>query len=296
MKFVKPSVRLIAKTAPCDTEIRQWLTDIGCDKETASSYAFSKQKTTGERIVELAGRRCYNSFQTGLNPNVSRIRSDIAEYIKNILSSGHGSVLEHVYFTFAIENISRVCTGELNRHRAGVAISEGSMRYIRYVDIPIVETPLLTLTAEDMNDPELVKYLSTYSDEDISGLHSIAVKKQRTRQCIERFCIHVEQFYAELQSIWRDELKPESNFKFKKHITSLIRRIIPMGIATGGVWTMNIRALRHVCTLRCSEAAEEEIAVVANRILEIMQETEPNLFGDFHANTKGYFEPEFRKV
>ena len=70
----------------------------------------------------MAAKRCYMSFEAGLNPNVTRVRKDLTEYLDNVLKSGHGSVLEHATYTFAIENVSRVFTGELNRHRAGVGI------------------------------------------------------------------------------------------------------------------------------------------------------------------------------
>lgn len=301
MKFVQPEIFLIAKSKPDDTEIRRWMTHLGCDPAIVDRYASGTTdvavKSDGERLVELMGRRCYLSFQPGkLNPNVSKIREDIAEYCDNILKSGHGSVLEHVYFTFAIEGVSRVFTGEMNRHRAGVAISEGSMRYIRYTDIPLAETPLLTMTAEDIADPDYIAYVNAGYDDNIASFDSVAVKKHRTRELFQRHAEQTERDYAEFCAIWRDELRPESKFSFKKHVTSLGRRIIPMGVATGGVWTANIRALRHIATMRCSEAAEEEIAVVAVKILQVMMREEPILFHDFHLNDRGYWEPVYAKV
>lgn len=297
MRFVQPAVFLIAKSTPIDQSVKEWLSSIGCDDKTATAYATATdEKSNGERITELAGRRCYLSFSIGLNPNVSRIRADIAEYCENILKSGHGSTLEHTSFTFAIENVSRIFTAEMNRHRAGMAISEGSMRFIRYNDIPIVETPLLTLTEEEKAGMEYQWYLRVGRDGDVSKCKTTAVKKEKTREVIERVVAQIEDAYSELQAIWYDELKPDSKFTAKKHITSMIRRIIPMGVATGGVWTANIRALRHLCTMRCSEAAEEEIAVVAGKILEIMMKEEPTLFGDFHPNEAGYWVPVYYKV
>lgn len=206
------------------------------------------------------------------------------------------SVLEHVSFTFAIENVSRVFSGEMNRHRAGTAISEGSMRYIRYTDIPIVETPLLTLTEDDKKDMDYLSYENASSADNELHFTSTAAKKAKTRAVFQKITHQIEDAYGQLQAIWSDELKPESKFSDKKHVTSMMRRIIPMGVATGGVWTANIRALRHICTMRCSEAAEEEIALVAGKILEIMMREEPTLFGDFHLNDRGYWEPVYAKV
>ena len=86
----------------------------------------------------LCGRRrlCYRSWEPGLNPNVTRVRTDQTAYLENILQSLHGSVLEHVNFGFVLHNVSRVLTHELIRHRPGVAISQESMRFVRIQDIP----------------------------------------------------------------------------------------------------------------------------------------------------------------
>ena len=62
----------------------------------------------------------------------------------------------------------------------------------------------------------------------------------------------------------------------------MLRRIVPMGVATGGVWSFNLRALRHVFTMRCSPAAEEEILLVASMMFDKMVETEPLFFKDFY--------------
>lgn len=276
MRFVDPKVRLIARSRSIPEQKAEWLREVGCDENTVRRYAESGVKNPAEEIIEAAGRRCYMSFVPGLNPNVQQIREDIADYCRNILKSGHGSVLEHATFTFTVENVSRVLTGELNRHRAGVAISEGSMRFIRYTDIPIVRTPLLTIEETDTG--------------------AVIAKKQQTLRIFERICKQIEDAYAELVEVWGDELAPTSKFSAKKHITSLLRRIIPMGVATGGIWTLNVRALRHVCEMRCSEAAEEEIALVCGQILEIMMREEPNLFGDFHKNESGYWQSVYKKV
>ena len=275
MRFVKPAVFMTGKWVPIDSEIYKWLLFIGCSEEVADKYAYRYTGKTGaERGVELYGRRCYMSFEPGLNPNVQKIRTDIKAYIDNIMSSKHGSVLEHVTFTFNIENVSRVFTGEMNRHRAGVAISEGSMRFIRYNDIPIVDVP--SIRADHESDPMLRE-------------------KSYTRRAIESLCTNIEATYRGMVGTWSAILEGKE-FAGKKHITSMLRRIIPMGVATGGVWTFNIRALRHMITMRVSPAAEEEILLVASMILERMMVEEPVLFGDFAKGEDGFWRPKYEKV
>lgn len=280
MHNVDLAVYLIGKSKISKPDAVAWLSGQGVSGEGISRLLSGGDaaggKTDAEMMVELAGRRCYKSFEVGLNPNVTRIREDVTEYIDNILKTGHGSVCEHVYFSFAIEGVSRVFTGEMNRHRAGMAISEGSMRYIRFEDIPFWMPDSIAVNLSDGVD--------------------LGEKKHRSRMVFNNAFAAAEKYYAELLDIWKDELTPESKFHLKKQITSMMRRIIPMGVATGGVWTGNIRALRHIFNMRCDEAAEEEILHVANMMLEIMRESEPSLFGDFQKNERGYYRPKYPKV
>ncbi len=270
MHNVSPMVFLIAKTNVLEDGARAWLDSIG-----AQEYQLDADRTPGEQLVMLAGKRCYKAFVPKLNPNVTKVREDAQKYIDNILESGHGSVLEHIVYTFALENISRVLTGELNRHRAGVGISEGSMRFIRYEDIPF--------------------WMPTSLQENASDSPELAEKKNRSRKIMYETFGMVEENYKRLVEIWKDELSEASKFKHKKAITSMMRRIIPMGIATGGVWSGNLRALRHIFNMRCAAAAEEEILLVATAMLMIMARAEPKIFRDFRP-VDGYWTPKYPKV
>src|SRR2546423_4039312 len=77
----------------------------------------------GERLAEFAGRVCYMSQHNPANRST-------AEYLENIKKQGHGSVLEHAVYVLLIEGISRSCSHELVRHRAGFGYSQLSQRYV----------------------------------------------------------------------------------------------------------------------------------------------------------------------
>lgn len=275
----------IAKTELNLEESRKWLNHVGANEFELETLC----KTDADALIELAGRRCYMSFQKGLNPNITKIRTDIAEYIENILSSGHGSVLEHASYSFAIEGVSRVFTGEMNRHRAGWAISEGSMRYIRFDDIGYWIPPSLQYRADDLNVRQGMN-----TEEMERG--KLAYKQAQSQSVFQQAFEDAEKHYNELMEIWKNELAPESKFYLKKQITSMMRRIIPMGVATGGIWTGNLRAIRHVLTMRTSAAAEEEICFVFSSIMKKIAELEPNIFGDFAQDEHGFWKPKYVKV
>ena len=275
MRNVEIKVNLIASTRLHSNAAVEWLSEIGADRCPLPTTE-DQTLTDGAALIGLAAKRCYMSFQPGLNPNVTKVRKDWTDYFDNILKSGHGSVLEHAHYTFAIEGVSRVFTAEMNRHRAGVAISEGSMRYIRFDDIPWWMPD--SIRENDKDDAVL------------------AEKKSHTRNVFRRAFNQAQANYSELVHIWDLDSDKSLPFSFKKQITSCLRRIIPMGVATGGVWTMNLRAVRHILAMRSSAAAEEEIARVFSTVGKIVTESEPRIFGDFTQSEDGFWIPKYPKV
>lgn len=284
MHTTELKVSLIAQTRVNWADVKAWLTNIGVVRPEIVIEQVAGG-TDAAALIALAGKRCYNSFDTesNLNLNVTKIRTDLSEYLTNVLASSHGSVLEHATWTFAIENVSRVFTAEMNRHRAGTAISEGSMRYIRFDDIGYW-TPGTIRDENDMLEGLLV---------DDMTVEEVAEAKRVTRELFATAFSSMEQWNLDLTKVWRiDELK---NFTVKKVLTSMFRRIIGMGVSTGGVWTMNGRSLRHILAMRGSTHAEEEIFAVFDRIATMMVRDEPMLFGDFEKTEAGWV-PKYPKV
>jgi thymidylate synthase (FAD) len=62
------------------------------------------------------------------------------KFVRQVVSSGHESPLEHVKFTFAIEGISRALTHQLVRHRIA-SYSQQSQRYVKASDFAYVIPP-----------------------------------------------------------------------------------------------------------------------------------------------------------
>src|SRR5207249_2601981 len=194
----------------------------------------------GELLVEFAGRACYRSWEPGLNPNVSKVRTDQREYFANILRSAHGSVLEHANYSLAIRNCSRVFTHELIRHRAGSAFSQESLRYVRLADIGFRVPPAL--------EPLRERVLSIVEQ-------------------LEEFQI------SAAKELELDEAGLP--FHVKKEVTSAMRRLAPIGLSTDIVWTANARTLRHVIEMRTAEGAEEELRHVFDLYARIVQSDAP---------------------
>src|SRR5437879_12440558 len=133
MKAVKPLVIKIGETIVDRSALREVLSAVGLSDAGRDRFLTS-HGTDGQTLVEFAGRICYESYEPGLNPNVTRIREDPSDYCKNIVIRGDGSILEHSYISFALLNISRVCSHEIVRHRVGTAVSQESLTYVRPAD------------------------------------------------------------------------------------------------------------------------------------------------------------------
>src|SRR5437879_9767085 len=144
MHETTPHVFLIARPSIDAEGMRGYLADVGGESWLERRLQESDgEPNAGELLVEFAGQACYRSWEPGLNPNVSKVRTDQHEYFANILRSAHGSVLEHANYSFALRNVSRTFTHELVRHRAGSAFSQESLRYVRLADIGFRVPPSL---------------------------------------------------------------------------------------------------------------------------------------------------------
>lgn len=265
MKSVQPEVFLVAKPELDYVEVARYLRDVGGESwlERLDRGVLDEELNDPQNLAEFAGRLCYRSWEPGLNPNVSRVRTDQGEYLQNILASLHGSVLEHVSFSFVLHNVSRVLTHELIRHRPGVAISQESLRFVRLQDIPF------WFPEWAQGDPELMERATAVLDqmEEFQGWMA-------------------EHFGLDGEGV---------PFAEKKHKTSFMRRFAPEGVGTGLVWTANVRTLRHTLEARTAEGAEEEIRLLFNKIGEVLRQEAPALFGDY-AVEDGVWVPRWRKV
>ena len=134
MRAVEPEVFLVSRPDLDYDAIAAYLHEVG--GESWLERLDKDDLNDAQNLAELAGRLCYRSWEPGLNPNVTKVRTDQTAYLENILASLHGSVLEHLNFGFVLHQISRVCTHELIRHRPGVAISQESLRFVRLEEIP----------------------------------------------------------------------------------------------------------------------------------------------------------------
>ncbi len=243
MKAVRPIVIKIGETRIHRAGIVEMLKVLGVSEEGVTRI--EAMPDNGETLMELAGRMCYESFEVGLNPNVTKIRKDSKDYFENLLRKGDGSVTEHAGVSWAFLNVSRVMTHELARHRVGIAISQESLRYVRPRDIKF-------WIPDELADDQ--------------------------RKAMQAAVEQVEAAYRKLEATipW-DKMAMDP----KKRTTSALRRILPDGIGTNVIWTANHRTLRWVIEMRTDPAAEVEIRMVFDQVAQICKRDYPYIYQDF---------------
>ena len=242
-KVVEPKVFLIGESQVNREGLQDFLDHMGVSEWTSDA------PTDAELLTEVYGRSCYKSFGTELNPNITRVRGSNQSYISNIIDKGDGSVLEHGVANFFFCDVSRVFTHELVRHRVGTAMSQESLRYVRLTDL-------------DWYAPVCIQ-----EDEQAMTMFTKTFE-------------HLSQLQREMSEIF--ELDAPGSFDRKKKITSAMRRIAPIGLATNIGWSTNFRNLRHVIEMRTSPWAEEEIRLVFGQVAEIAIKRWGNLFSDYN--------------
>lgn len=243
--ITEPRVYLIGRQSVDEGMLKAFLDDEGLIFETDTDVP-------AEIIAEAAGRTCYMSFGRGRKSN--------AEYIERIISSHHGSVLEHAIWNFMITGVSRSLTHELIRHRVGVSYSQLSQRYVDESEARYVLPPLYRENKE----------LASRWLDAIEAAHQAYIDLVGA----------TDPYVAELNP----DLSPTDR---RKIVRQSARSVLPNACETKIFISANARALRHFFEMRGSIRADSEIRELAIAIFRLMKEEAPNIFADLDVVLEG---------
>lgn len=208
-----------------------------------------------EKIIATAAKLCYsNSEIETLMDGLTEEK--IASFVDMLASIGHESTIEHVTFTFGIEEVSRSFLAEMTRHRMA-SYSVQSQRYVEVNDFKFVTPP------EIEADENALKIFNEQMDSAIDSYNKLAdILKAK----------HYETFISE----GFDE--KTAKHKAQKKAIEDARFVLPNAANTKMVVTMNARSLMNFFKLRCCNRAQWEIRSVANEMLRLCYEVAPSLF------------------
>lgn len=221
-----------------------------------SVYELPKHAIESENVIALAGKVCYDSYGLDGNP--------VTQHVTNLVSSGHLSVIEHVNVGLFIEGISRGCSHEIVRHRAGMSYSQRSTRYTKENDAAVVLEPY---------------YAELFKRQD----HLRSAAEQRL---LNGFLLQARSALGayEEQAHLLEDLAPAglTRREARKWARGKARQTLPHWLETRMVMTGNLRAWRHFILLRSADGAEAEIRRLAMHVAEQVMILAPTVFSDLH--------------
>jgi thymidylate synthase (FAD) len=247
-----PGVVLISKPHVDLSGAKNFLEGFDPSLGFASYFDDPTTLPSGTQLGKIAGQTCYASF--GAKRTMNR---DAGRYFKNIMESGHGSVLEHANYSFLLYGISRSLSHELVRHRAGFGFSQLSQRYVSGRVLRFVERP------EFQDGGKFHQMFLERIDRAYAEYHKLA-----------------DLLLAE-QEKGTPILSAEAKTDLRKKVNQAGRALLPNETETLMVVTGNVRSWRHVIEMRASDHSELEIRSLAVRVFLCLHQVEPILFGDY---------------
>lgn len=215
------------------------------------------QHATPLSISEVGARVCYNSFGMSEHETIRNFENTLS--LEDIPSSRvlddltwtyhHESINEHINLSYYVQDVSRETVIEWNRTRIGMATSQQSSRYTME---PVVNAWVDYNTGAIQWD-EFVAMVGVYVIDD-------------TKSAIEADAMYI----ATKLTIYNAEepiIKDLKGSKKKKQ-NDRVKRCLPEVWMLKGLWTFNLRALKHFIKLRDSGSAYYGIREVAKTILE----------------------------
>ena len=245
-------VVLVAQSIPDYLGVRKFLQGFNKRLEFPDYLRDRVELDPAVSLSKFAGQTCYMSFGPKRTWN-----KDADRYLANIVSSGHGSVLEHANFTFLLYGVSRSLTHELVRHRAGMGYSQESQRYVGGPVLRFVERP------EFQKDRLL---------------------HQQFEQRIDRVFAEYENYTSKLEELQKEGLDIVSGEKVtdqRKKVRQAARAVLTNETEAIIIATGNLRAWRHIITMRVSGHAEIEIRKAIFKVFLCLRKVSLLAFSDY---------------
>lgn len=211
--------------------------------------------TSSERLIAHAGKGCYDSYGTDGRA--------IEAHVRNLRETRHGSVFEHANISLFITGISRGCSHEIVRHRAGFAYSQRSTRYTREDNASFVLDPYYAdlLRLEGLGELDLDKAFLLNSFRD------------RCESSLGAYALHVD-------TLMELAPKEKNGVERRKWARGKARQLLPHALETRMTMTGNLRAWRFFIEERSSPFAEPEIRRLAKAIFDTIYPFAPFVFED----------------
>ena len=130
-----------------------------------------------ERLIELAGRTAYQSFDKITDDSASK-------FIKMLIGRGHTSVLEHASATFKISDVSRAFSHQLVRHRIA-SYTQKSQRYVNEKEFDYVIPDTIKNNEKAL---EIFKFMMGEINWNYQELQKLGIRNEDCRFLLPNAC------------------------------------------------------------------------------------------------------------
>ncbi len=208
-----------------------------------------------EKIIATAAKLCYassdiDSLMDGLTDE------KVESFLEMLASIGHESPIEHISFTFGIEEVSRSFLAEVTRHRIA-SFSVQSQRYVEETNFKFVTPP------EISNDETALEIFNEQMKSSIETYNKLAdILKDN------HYKTFISEGFNEKTAKQRAQKKAIEDARF----------VLPNACNTKMIVTMNARSLINFFKLRCCNRAQWEIRAVATEMLRLCCQVAPTVF------------------
>ena len=241
-----------------------------------------------ERLITLAAKLCYAGCSIEQLKEKLTIE-EIERFNTMLMEMHHESPLEHSSFTFAVEGVSRVTEQQLTRHRiASYSIQSG--RYVTRSNATYSKPKLVQKNRDASNAFDELTEFANKMYENITLIIesdlSYNYLKENNPEAIELIKPEERELIVQvMKNLHKDVYKD-----IHKQAIESARFVLPNGLQTKIIFTMNARTLINFFNHRCCTRAQEEIRNLAYKMLKILKTEFPILFGNVGASckTKGY--------
>ena len=218
-----------------------------------------------EQVIAAAGKLCYSpvGVQEILKKNS---KEQCVAFLKKLLSMGHESPLEHVSFTFAVEDVSRALTHQLVRHRIA-SYSQQSQRYVKSDEPVFIMPKLISDLSTEQNFLDVAYKDALVQAFDAYSFLSLLISRELMTKELEKD-----------PTIAEDEKRLKRlESKCEKIAIENARYVLPNATETKIVFTMNLRSLINFLSERCCNRAQWEIRELARQIINEIEKVSPEI-------------------
>ena len=192
-----------------------------------------------ETIAKIASI-CYDS-----NP------ANPMNLVKHLYKNGHLSVMEHIYFTFKIEGISRACSHQLVRHRH-CSFTQRSQRYCSEDGFSIV----IPNTVECHDDENYYKRLMFQIQANYNELCACGVPNEDARYVLPNACateMYLSCNLRELIHIANERLCTRAQWEIRELVKRMVELVDP---ALDFMLVPKCQSGRIICNSPCGGGAK----------------------------------------